>query len=83
MVLHAWIDFTTFAFSDAAADAESPFAILGFAQWVAFVLAIVGVVIVLRRGSSDETQPRGRTRRRDPARLIRRSMSRPRGPLRP
>lgn len=54
MLLHAWIDFTTFAFNDAAADAESPFSILGFAQWVAFVLAIIGVVIVLRRGSSDQ-----------------------------
>lgn len=52
MVLHAWIDFTTFAFSDAALDAESPFGIFGFAQWIAFVLAIVGVVVVLRRGSA-------------------------------
>jgi membrane protease YdiL (CAAX protease family) len=51
MLLHAWIDFTTFAFSEAAADAESPFLVLGLAQWGAFVLAIVGVVIVLRRGS--------------------------------
>ena len=51
MVLHAWIDFTTFAFSDAARDAESPFAILGLLQFPAFVLAIVGVVVVLRRGS--------------------------------
>ena len=51
MVLHAWIDFTTFAFSDAAGDAESPFLILSFFQWFAFVLAIVGVVMVLRRGS--------------------------------
>lgn len=51
MVLHAWIDFTTFAFSDAAGDAESPFLLLGFLQWLAFVLAIVGVVVVLRRGN--------------------------------
>jgi hypothetical protein len=51
MLLHAWIDFTTFAFSEAAADAKSPFLVLGLAQWGAFVLAIVGVVIVLRRGS--------------------------------
>ena len=51
MVLHAWIDFTTFAFSDAAGDAESPFVLFGFVQWFAFVLAIVGVFIVLRRGS--------------------------------
>jgi membrane protease YdiL (CAAX protease family) len=50
MLLHAWIDFTTLAFSDAATEAESPFAILSFAQWAAFILAIVGVVIVLRRG---------------------------------
>ena len=52
MLLHAWIDFTTFAFSDAATKAESPFLVLGFAQWIAFILAIVGVVMVLRRGSS-------------------------------
>lgn len=53
MLLHAWIDFTTLGFNDAAADAKSPFAVLGFAQWLAFVIAIVGVVIVLRR-SGDE-----------------------------
>ena len=53
MLLHAWIDFTTLAFSDAATDAESPFLILSFSQWIAFVLAIAGVVIVLRRSSPD------------------------------
>lgn len=51
MLLHAWIDFTTFGFSDAASDAESPFLLLSFLQWLAFVLAIAGVVVVLRRGS--------------------------------
>jgi len=56
MLLHAWIDFTTFAFSDAASGAESPFVILGFAQWIAFILAIVGVVLVLRRGSTQENE---------------------------
>ncbi|MGA8046977.1 MAG: CPBP family intramembrane glutamic endopeptidase [Dermatophilaceae bacterium] len=56
MLLHAWIDFTTFAFADAAAESESPFTILGFAQWGAFVLAIIGVVVVLRRaGHQDES----------------------------
>lgn len=59
MLLHAWIDFTTFAFSDAAVDAESPFNVLGFMQFVAFILAIVGVVIVLRRGSSPDTTSSG------------------------
>jgi hypothetical protein len=53
MLLHAWVDFTTFAFSDAATDAESPFLILGFGQWIAFILALVGVVIVLRRTGPD------------------------------
>jgi hypothetical protein len=62
MVLHAWIDFTTFAFSDAAGDAESPFLLLGFLQWIAFVLAVVGVVVVLRRSndrrdSTPDAQP--------------------------
>lgn len=49
MLLHAWIDFTTFAFSDAAIDAESPFAALAGLQWLAFLLALVGVAVVLRR----------------------------------
>lgn len=49
MLLHAWIDFTTFAFSDAAVDAESPFVALATLQWVAFVLALVGVAVMLRR----------------------------------
>lgn len=49
MLLHAWIDFTTFAFSDAALDAESPLAALAGFQWLAFVLALVGVAVVLRR----------------------------------
>jgi len=53
MLLREWIDFTTFALSEAAADAESPFLVLSFAQWGAFVLAIIGVVIVLRRGSHE------------------------------
>jgi membrane protease YdiL (CAAX protease family) len=55
IVLHAWIDFTTFAFSDAAAKAASPFGILGFAQWGAFLLAIAGVVTLLRRESRPDT----------------------------
>lgn len=58
MVLHAWIDFTTFAFSDAAVKAESPFGVLAFAQWAAFVLAIIGVVMVLRRGSDQREESR-------------------------
>jgi uncharacterized protein len=53
MVLHAWIDFTTLAFSDAARDAESIFTIFGLLQYVAFVLAVAGVVVVLRRGSRE------------------------------
>ena len=57
MLLHAWIDFTTFAFNDAAADAESPFGVLGFAQWLAFVLAVIGVVIVLRGNSQRDDTP--------------------------
>ena len=59
MLLHAWIDFTTLGFSTAAADAKSPFTILGFAQYAAFLLALIGVFLVLRRGSSDETQTAG------------------------
>lgn len=56
MLLHAWIDFTTFGFSDAAVDAESPLVAVNVAQWGAFVLAVVGVVILLRR-HSDEVAP--------------------------
>ena len=51
MLLHAWIDFTTFAFSDAALDAETPFVVLTFAEWLAFALAVVGVVVLLRHAA--------------------------------
>jgi hypothetical protein len=51
MLLHAWIDFTTIGFSDGAREAESLFTVFGLLQFPAFVLAIVGVVVVLRRGS--------------------------------
>ncbi|MFC5177511.1 CPBP family intramembrane glutamic endopeptidase [Nocardioides taihuensis] len=54
MLLHAWIDFTTFAFSDAATDAESPFVTLSLVQWLAFALAIAGVVVLLRRSGQHE-----------------------------
>lgn len=49
MLLHAWIDFTTFAFSDAAVDAQSPLVALAGFQWLAFLVALIGVVVVLRR----------------------------------
>ena len=49
------LDFTTFGFSEAAADAKSPFTILGFAQYAAFLLAFIGLFLVLRRGSTAET----------------------------
>ena len=47
------LDFTTLAFHDAAVDATSLFNGLGILEYVAFTLAIVGVVIVLRRGSEE------------------------------
>lgn len=50
MLLHAWIDFTTLAFSDASVESGSAWGILGVTQWVAFILAIVGIVAVLRGG---------------------------------
>ncbi len=53
MVLHAWIDFTTFAFSDAAADAKSPFLFLSLFQWGAYAAAVIGVVVVLRNSSRE------------------------------
>jgi membrane protease YdiL (CAAX protease family) len=59
MLLHAWIDFTTLGFSDAAADAGSPFVALGFLQWGAFVLAVIGVVVVLRRGDQQSESRAG------------------------
>ncbi len=59
MVLHAWIDFTTLGFSKAAADAKSPFTILGFLQWGAFALALIGVFLVLRRGSTADSETAG------------------------
>lgn len=57
MLLHAWIDFTTFAFSEASVNAESASVALNFFQWGAFVLAVIGVVIVLRRGSHRDNAP--------------------------
>lgn len=57
MLLHAWIDFSTLAFSQAALDAESPWVALGTLQWVAFVLALVGVAVVLRRSSRRDRVP--------------------------
>jgi uncharacterized protein len=51
MLLHAWVDFTTFAFADAAVDVESPFAALAGLQWLAFLLALIGVVVLLRRAA--------------------------------
>lgn len=51
MLLHAWIDFTTFAFADAAREAGSVASLLGIVQFPAFVLALVGVALVLRRDS--------------------------------
>jgi len=59
MVLHAWIDFTTIGFSKAATDAESPFTLLGFAQYAAFLLALAGVVLVMRRGAKDSAGAQG------------------------
>ena len=38
---------------------ESPFTILGFLQWGAFLLALVGVVLVLRHGSAAEPETAG------------------------
>lgn len=57
MVLHAWIDFTTIGFSKAAADAGSLFSLLGFAQYAAYLLAVIGVVVVLRHGARSSAAP--------------------------
>jgi hypothetical protein len=51
MVVHAWFDFTTIGFAKAAADAGSVFGLLSFAQYAAYLLAVIGVVIVLRQGA--------------------------------
>ncbi len=59
MVLHAWVDFTVIGFGKAAADAKSPWTLLSTLQWGAFLLAFIGLFLVLRRGSSDETQTAG------------------------
>ena len=59
MVLHAWIDFTTLGFSKAAADAKSAWTILGFLQWGAFALALIGVFLVLRRSSTADAETAG------------------------
>ncbi len=59
MVLHAWVDFTVIGFGKAAADAKSPWTLLSTLQYGAFVLAFIGLFLVLRRGSTDETQTAG------------------------
>ena len=59
MLLHAWIDFTTLAFSDATIDAESPFAALAGLQWLAFLLALIGVVVLLRRAAGQSDSQNG------------------------
>ncbi|VXC47199.1 CPBP family intramembrane glutamic endopeptidase [Nocardioides sp. AX2bis] len=53
MLLHAWIDFTTLAFSDGSVESGSAWSALGLIQWVAFILAIAGVAVVLRGGRRD------------------------------
>lgn len=53
MALHAWIDFTTIGFQGAASEAGSPFLLLGIVQWGVYLLAAVGVVVVLRRGTPE------------------------------
>jgi membrane protease YdiL (CAAX protease family) len=55
VLLHAWVDFTGFGFSKAAQDAQSPFTLLAVGQFGAFLLALVGVVVVLRRGAAADT----------------------------
>ena len=59
MLLHAWIDFTTFAFSDAAVDDGSPLVGLAAAQWIAYLLAIAGVVVLLRRTADRSSDSQG------------------------
>lgn len=49
MLLHAWFDYTAIAWAPAATDARSPFVALGLAQNVAVIVALVGVVVLLRR----------------------------------
>lgn len=59
MVLHAWIDFSTLAFGDAAQDTGSAWVHLGTVQYAAFLLALVGVFLVLRRSSSTDAETAG------------------------
>ena len=59
MVLHAWVDFTIFGFGKAAADAKSPLTLLSSLQWGAFALALIGVFLVLRRGSTADSETAG------------------------
>lgn len=59
MVLHAWVDFSILAFSDAANATGSPLLLLKNVEYVAYLLAIIGTVIVLRRGSKAGSQTSG------------------------
>jgi len=59
MVLHAWVDCTVIGFGGAAADAKSPWTLLSTLQWGAFLLAFIGLFLVLRRGSTADSETAG------------------------
>jgi hypothetical protein len=59
MVLHAWVDFSILAFSDAANATGSPWLLLKNVEYVAYLLAIIGTVIVLRRKSTTGSETSG------------------------
>jgi uncharacterized protein len=53
MLVHAFFDFTTFTLPADAAASGSPWLALGLAQYPAFILAFVGVFLVLRKDARE------------------------------
>ena len=57
IVLHAWIDFTVIAF--AKAGDNTAWHNVATVQFIAYIVAIIGTVIVLRRGAKADTEAVG------------------------
>lgn len=56
VLVHAFVDFTSFNLPAGASSSGSPWLVLGLAQFPAIVLALVGVVLVLRQDGRDSRE---------------------------
>jgi membrane protease YdiL (CAAX protease family) len=67
MLVHAFFDFTSFTLPADAATSGSPWLVLGVALYPAYVLALIGVLVVLRRDARDPVATDTRSRETPPA----------------